>query len=68
MLTCRICGGSGMQRVSNQRFRTCLACLGQGDLAEMQPVGQALSSQKPQLHPPADVLLDQLRVLNGTKA
>ena len=68
MLTCRICGGSGMQRVSNQRFRTCLACLGQGDPAEMQPLGQALPSPKPKLHPKADVLLDQLRVLNGTKA
>ena len=68
MRTCRICGGSGMQRVSNQRSRTCLACLGQGDLAEMHPLSQALPSPKPQLHPPADVLLDQLRVLNETKA
>ena len=68
MRTCRICGGSGMQRVSNQRFRTCLACLGQGDLAEMHPLGQALPSPRPQLHKPAVVLLDQLRVLNETKA
>ena len=68
MRTCRICGGSGMQRVSNQRFRTCLACLGQGDLAEMHPLGQSHPSPKPQLHKPADVLLDQLRVLNETKA
>ena len=68
MLTCGICGGSGIQRVSNQRFRTCLACLGQGDLAEMQPLAQALPSSKTQLHTPADVLLDQLRMLNGTKA
>ena len=32
MSTCTICGGSGIQRVSGQRFRTCLACLGQGHL------------------------------------
>ena len=68
MRTCRICGGSGIQRVSNHRFRTCLACLGQGELADIQPLGQALASPKPQLHTPADVLLDQLRVLNGAKA
>ena len=67
MRTCRICGGSGMQRVSNQRFRTCLACLGQGGLAEMQPLGQALPSPNPKLHQTADALLDQLRVLNEAK-
>ena len=33
MSTCTICGGSGIQRVSGQRFRTCLACLGQGQLS-----------------------------------
>ncbi|MAR07714.1 MAG: hypothetical protein CL862_11530 [Cyanobium sp. NAT70] len=33
MCTCTICGGSGIQRVSSQRFRTCLACLGTGQQA-----------------------------------
>ena len=38
MSTCTICGGSGVQRVSSQRLRTCLVCLGQGSLsAEMKP-------------------------------
>ena len=68
MLTCRICGGSGMQRVSNQRFRTCLACLGQGDLADIEPSDQDIPSTKLQLHTPADALLDQIRVLNGSNA
>lgn len=68
MRTCRMCGGSGIQRVSNQRFRTCLACLGQGDLAEIQPSGQDPPSPKLQFNTPADVLLEQLRVLNGSKA
>ena len=30
MSTCTFCGGSGIQRVSSQRFRTCQACLGTG--------------------------------------
>ena len=30
MSTCTVCGGTGIQRVSSQRFRTCLACLGTG--------------------------------------
>jgi DnaJ-class molecular chaperone len=38
MSTCTICGGSGVQRVSSQRLRTCLVCLGQGSLsAVMKP-------------------------------
>ncbi len=46
MSTCPTCGGSGMQRVSNQRFRTCLTCLGQGRItaavqsASVQPLIQ----------------------------
>lgn len=38
MSTCTICGGSGIQRVSSQRFRTCQACLGTGRItAASQP-------------------------------
>ena len=38
MSTCTSCGGSGMQRVSGERFRTCLACLGQGQITtSLQP-------------------------------
>jgi hypothetical protein len=29
---CPSCGGSGMLRLDDQRFRTCLDCLGQGRL------------------------------------
>jgi hypothetical protein len=27
---CRVCGGSGVLRLGEQHFRTCLACLAQG--------------------------------------
>jgi hypothetical protein len=30
--TCRRCGGSGILRMGDQQFRTCLDCLGQGQL------------------------------------
>ena len=30
--TCHHCGGSGMLRLDDQRYRTCLDCLGQGQL------------------------------------
>ena len=33
MDTCTTCGGSGIQRVSGQRFRTCLPCLGTGQIS-----------------------------------
>jgi hypothetical protein len=29
---CPSCGGSGMLRLGDQRFRTCLDCLGQGHM------------------------------------
>ena len=31
-LACRHCGGSGTLRMGDQQFRTCLDCLGQGQL------------------------------------
>ena len=31
-LTCSRCGGSGTLRMGDQQFRTCLDCLGQGQL------------------------------------
>ena len=30
MTPCSQCGGSGVLRLSDQRYRTCLECLGQG--------------------------------------
>jgi len=35
--TCPFCGGSGVLRMSDQRFRTCLDCLGQGHLPVFDP-------------------------------
>ncbi|QNI59595.1 putative DnaJ type IV chaperone protein [Synechococcus sp. BIOS-U3-1] len=43
MAICSSCGGSGIKRISEQRFRTCQHCLGRG---ELQPV---YSSPKPAL-------------------
>ena len=34
MSICPNCGGSGIQRISHLRFRTCLDCLGQGSIIE----------------------------------
>ena len=33
MAICSSCGGSGIQRISMQRFRTCQVCLGRGVIA-----------------------------------
>ena len=38
---CSHCGGSGILRTGNQRFRTCLECLGQGRLILRRPVLQS---------------------------
>ena len=35
-MICRSCGGSGIQRINDKRFRTCLDCLGQGVLIQSQ--------------------------------
>ena len=43
MSTCTVCGGTGIQRVSSQRFRTCLACLGTGKFSaavQVAPLNQ----------------------------
>ena len=45
MSTCTVCGGSGIQRVSSQRFRTCLTCLGTGQIGSTvhsAPVSQRI--------------------------
>jgi hypothetical protein len=37
-VSCPSCGGSGMLRLGDQRFRTCLDCLGQGRLPALAAV------------------------------
>lgn len=32
---CNQCGGSGMLRLDDQRYRTCLDCLGQGKVLQV---------------------------------
>lgn len=44
--TCQCCGGSGMLRLGDQSFRTCLDCLGQGRL----PGREADTTMAPVLH------------------
>lgn len=38
---CRQCGGSGMLRLDDQRYRTCLDCLGQGQVVRASGVPPA---------------------------
>ena len=55
---CPQCGGSGVLRMSDQLFRTCLDCLGQGHLPvfDPQPSLQAIIQRQDGRvpHPPAD--------------
>jgi len=44
MSICPVCGGSGIQRISHLRFRTCLDCLGQGSLSEQITTSYVLRS------------------------
>ncbi len=44
MAICSSCGGSGIKRISEQRFRTCHDCLGRGVL---QPVASSTTSTFP---------------------
>ncbi len=44
MAICPNCGGSGIQRISHLRFRTCLDCLGQGSVIEELNTRFALES------------------------
>ncbi|SBO43419.1 protein of unknown function [Cyanobium sp. NIES-981] len=43
---CGHCGGSGILRLDDQRFRTCLDCLGQGRCAApaITPISGSVSS------------------------
>ncbi|GCE64107.1 hypothetical protein OMCYN_00009 [cyanobiont of Ornithocercus magnificus] len=36
MAICADCGGSGIQRIGDQRFKTCLSCLGQGNIVSTE--------------------------------
>ena len=48
MSTCTVCGGSGIQRISSQRFRTCFTCLGQGQISaaiHAAPLNQLATSE-----------------------
>jgi len=36
-IPCPSCGGSGMLRLGDQSFRTCLDCLGQGQIPGLEP-------------------------------
>ena len=57
MHTCTTCGGSGIQRVSGQRFRTCLTCLGTGQLTSALQPAPILMNAKP------DIEMSRLRAV-----
>jgi len=72
---CQRCGGSGMLRLGDQSFRTCLECLGQGRLngltaATTTSVTTTAATTMAALLQvePATVQLSSSRPLNGAPA
>ena len=72
---CQRCGGSGMLRLGDQSFRTCLECLGQGRLngltaATTTSVTTTSATTMAALRQvePATVQLSSSRPLNGAPA
>jgi DnaJ-class molecular chaperone len=72
---CQRCGGSGMLRLGDQSFRTCLECLGQGRLngltaATTTSVTTTAATTMAALRQvePATVQLSSSRPLNGAPA
>ena len=72
---CQRCGGSGMLRLGDQSFRTCLECLGQGRLNGLTAVTTtsvtttaATTMAALRQVEPATVQLSSSRPLNGAPA
>ena len=62
---CQRCGGSGMLRLGDQSFRTCLECLGQGRLPSLPAV--TTMAQLRQVEPTTAAAVGP-RPLNGATA
>ena len=72
---CQRCGGSGMLRLGDQSFRTCLECLGQGRLngftastTTVTTTTVATTMAALRQVEPATVQLSSSRPLNGAPA
>jgi DnaJ-class molecular chaperone len=72
---CQRCGGSGMLRLGDQSFRTCLECLGQGRLngftastTTVATTTAATTMAALRQVEPATVQLSSSRPLNGAPA
>ena len=72
---CQRCGGSGMLRLGDQSFRTCLECLGQGRLngftastTTVATTTAATTMAALRQVEPATVHLSSSRPLNGAPA
>jgi DnaJ-class molecular chaperone len=67
---CQRCGGSGMLRLGDQSFRTCLECLGQGRLNGFTASTTTVATTMAALRQvePATVQLSSSRPLNGAPA
>ena len=59
MSTCTVCGGNGIQRVSSQRFRTCMACLGTGKIINVSCTDAARQLK------PSDVVFPKPSLVRG---
>jgi hypothetical protein len=51
MTPCSQCGGSGVLRLSDQRYRTCLECLGQGQRSGLAAAITTAALFKPEFQP-----------------
>lgn len=63
--SCLQCGGSGMLRLSDQRYRTCLECLGQGKASRLSGVITTADLLQGQL--PAQPAPQSLRKLSAVE-
>jgi DnaJ-class molecular chaperone len=62
---CQRCGGSGMLRLGDQSFRTCLECLGQGRLPSLSAATTTAGLRQVE---PTALQLNRPRPLNGATA
>ena len=61
MAICSSCGGSGIKRISEQRFRTCQDCLGRGVL---QSVSSSRATSFTVAHSPGESIEKSSEVIN----
>jgi len=64
---CPHCGGSGVLRMSEQRFRTCLDCLGQGHEPRFEPQPRLQDAIQPDVIQPWSQEINAGAVSSGSR-